>query len=496
MKFEHLLEQIEYKLIKGSTNIEISTLEKDSRLVQKDSVYVCIKGAKADGHQYIQEAVLKGASVIVTEQEIEIPQEVTQIQVKDSRYALAFMAAAYFGYPADQLKIIGITGTKGKTTCAYMTKAILELAGHKTGLIGTIETIIGEETEPAQNTTPESLTLHRYFQRMVEEGCEYVVMEVSSQALMLKRTAGITFEIAVFTNLSADHIGPGEHRDFEHYKQCKKLLFQQCKCAVANLDDPSFYDLFKDTRCHLITYGFSNAADVHASDMEPVIQNGRLGTICQIEGEATMPIQLSVPGIFGVYNALVAIAIGTYYCISNEVIQVALKTVSVKGRTEIIEGTKGYTVVLDYAHNAISLRNLLSTMKAYHPKRLISLFGCGGNRSKMRRFQMGEVSGKMADFTVVTSDNPRFEKPEDIIEDICTGIKKVNGAYTTIVDRKEAIRYAMMNAREGDILVIAGKGHENYQEIEGKKIFMDDKVIVESILKERKLGACNTCMQT
>ncbi len=495
MKFEHLLEHIEYKRIQGSTNIEISTLEKDSRLVQKDSVYVCITGVKADGHHYIQDAVLKGAAVIVTEQEIEIPYPVTQIQVRDTRAALAFMAAAYFGYPADQLKIIGITGTKGKTTCAYMTKAILELAGHKTGLIGTIETIIGEETYPALNTTPESLTLHHYFQRMVQEGCEYVVMEVSSQALMLKRTIGITFEIAVFTNLSADHIGPGEHTDFEQYKQCKKLLFQQCKCAIANVDDPSFCDMFKDVRCRIVTYGFSNAADFYASDMKPVIQGDSLGTVCQIEGSTKMEVQLSIPGIFGVYNALVAIAIGTYYHLPNEVIQTALRTVTVKGRTEIIEGTKGYTVVLDYAHNAVSLKNLLSAMKAYQPKRLIALFGCGGNRSKLRRFQMGEVSGKMADVTIVTSDNPRFERPEEIIEDICTGIQNVKGRYIAILDRKEAIRYAITNAKEGDIIVIAGKGHEKYQEIQGKKILMDDKVIIESILKE-KIGACNTCMQT
>lgn len=496
MKFEHLLEHIEYKLIQGSTNIEISTLEKDSRLVQKDSVYVCIKGVKADGHHYIEEAVLKGASVIVTEQEMELPYKVTHIHVRDSRYALAFMAAAYFGYPADKLKIIGITGTKGKTTCAYMIKAILESAGYKTGLIGTIETSIGEETYPSINTTPESLQLHRYFRRMVQKGCEYVVMEVSSQALMLKRTAGITFEIGVFTNLSADHIGPGEHTDFAQYKQCKKRLFQQCKCAIANMDDPSFFDMFKETRCKLITYGFSNEANFHASDMEPVIQNGRLGTICQVEGKTSMPVQLSIPGIFGIYNALVAIAVGTYYHISSEIIQMALKNVSVKGRTEIIQGTNGYTVVLDYAHNAISLQNLLRTMKDYRPKRLISLFGCGGNRAKMRRYQMGEISGKMADLTIVTSDNPRFERPEDIIEDICIGIKKVNGSYIAILDRKEAIRYALLNAREGDILVITGKGHENYQEIQGKKIFMDDKVIVESILKEIKVGACTSCMQT
>lgn len=486
MKLEHLLEHIEYTLIKGNMNVEISTLEKDSRLIQKDSLYICITGTKADGHDYIEEAVLKGASVIVTEKDMELPYEVTHIKVKDTRHALAFMSAAYFNYPADKLKIIGITGTKGKTTCAYMTKAILDAAGHKTGLIGTIETIIGEKSYPSLNTTPESLTLHQYFKRMVEEGCEYVVMEVSSQALMLKRTAGITFDIAVFTNLSADHIGPGEHDNFEQYKQCKKILFTQCKCAIANIDDPYFKDMFSDTRCRLLTYGFSEDADFHASDIQPFFENGCLGTVCWVAGKANMQVSLSTPGVFGVYNALVAIAVGRYYQISDEVIQNSLRTVKVKGRTEIIEGTDGYIVLLDYAHNAVSLSNLLTAMKAYHPGRIISLFGCGGNRSKVRRYQMGEVSGKLSDLTIVTSDNPRFEKPEDIIEDICVGLRKTDGNYISILNRKEAIKYALTNAKKGDIIVIAGKGHENYQEIEGEKIFMDDKMIIQSILKELK----------
>ncbi len=485
MIFEYLLEHIEYVLKQGKTDIQITTLEKDSRKVQNGSVYVCIVGINADGHDYIKEAVAKGASVIVTERNLENPPEdITWVQVEDTRYALALMAAAYFGYPADKLKIIGITGTKGKTTCAYMMKSILESAGYKTGLIGTIEIIIGEEKVPSLNTTPESLELHRYFAKMLEEGCEYVVMEVSSQALMLKRTAGVSFEVAVFTNLSSDHIGPGEHESFEQYKECKKILFTQCKCGIGNIDDPYFEDMFSNTRCHLITYGFSEYADFRANDMKPVFEKGRIGTICNVTGNLEMQVELSVPGIFGVCNALAVITSARYLLISKEIIKKALKNVKVKGRTEIIENTKGYTVLLDYAHNPVSLSNLLTSLRLYRPQRIVSLFGCGGNRSKIRRYQMGEISGKLADFTIITSDNPRFENPQNIIQDICIGMAKTNGKYVTIEDRKEAIRYALAHAREGDLIVIAGKGHEDYQEIQGRKIYMDDRNTIESILKE------------
>ncbi len=488
MKLDKLLERLQYEVVQGSDETEITTLVNDSRKVEAGSVFVCISGAVSDGHRFAADVAVKGAAAVVVEKDVEVPSDVTVIKVADTRYALALMSAAYFGYPADKLKIIGITGTKGKTTTTYMIRSILEGVGHKVGLIGTIEAIIGDETIPAANTTPESYTIHEYFSRMVEAGCDSVVMEVSSQGLMLHRTAGIPFEIGIFTNLGKDHIGPNEHKDFEDYKRCKAMLFKQCRLGIANVDDKYFPDLFKDATCRVETFGFSKDADLRAEDVELVSRPGYLGVAYHVAGLMDFDVEIDIPGTFSVYNSLTAIAVCRHFGVPVEKIKEALKKAKVKGRIEMIKVSDEFTLMIDYAHNAMSLESLLTTLKEYHPKRLVCLFGCGGNRSKDRRYEMGEVSGRLADLTIITSDNPRFEEPQAIIDDIKTGIGKTDGKYVEICDRKEAIKYAIQHGQPGDVIVLAGKGHEDYQEIKGVKYPMDERVLIAEVLEELKEG--------
>lgn len=484
MKLTKLLERLTYEVLQGNDDIEITELTNDSRKVVEGSVFVCISGAVVDGHDFVADVVAKGAAAVIVEKEVEAPEHVTVIKVEDTRYALALTSAAYFGYPADELKVIGITGTKGKTTTTYMVKEILEGVGHKVGLIGTIEAIIGDEVIPAANTTPESFTIHKYFRKMVEAGCDCVVMEVSSQGLMLHRTAGIPFEIGIFTNLGEDHIGPNEHKDFDDYKRCKGLLFKQCKIGIANVDDEHFADVFKEATCEVETFGFSEKADLRANDTKLVSRPGYLGIDYRVSGLMNFDVEIDIPGKFSVYNSLTAIAVCRHFDVPVEKIVAALGKAKVKGRIEMIKVSDDFTLMIDYAHNAMSLESLLSTLKEYHPKRLVCLFGCGGNRSKSRRYEMGEVSGRMADLTIITSDNPRFEDPQEIINDIKIGMAKTDGEFVEIIDRKEAIRYAIENGQVGDVIVLAGKGHEDYQEIKGVKYDMDERVLIKEVLME------------
>lgn len=486
MKLTKLLERLEYEVVAGSDQIEITELTNDSRKIAEGSVFVCISGAVFDGHAYVEDVAKKGAAAVIVEKDVEAPEGLTVIKVADTRYALALTSAAYFGYPADKLKVIGITGTKGKTTTTYMVKSILEGVGHKVGLIGTIEAIIGDKVIPAANTTPESFTIQKYFAEMVEAGCDSVVMEVSSQGLMLHRTAGIPFEIGIFTNLGEDHIGPNEHTDFEDYKRCKGLLFKQCKLGIANVDDEWYEDVFQGATCKVETFGFSEKADLRAVNVEHVSRPGYLGMKYQVNGLMNFNVEIDIPGEFSVYNSLTAIAVCRHFDVPVENIKKALKVAKVKGRIEMVKVADDFTLMIDYAHNAMSLESLLKTLRDYHPGRLVTIFGCGGNRSKTRRFEMGEVSGKLSDFTIITSDNPRFEEPQDIINDIITGMKKTDGAYVDICDRKEAIRYAIEHGKSGDVIVLAGKGHETYQEIKGVKYDMDDRVLIKEVLEELK----------
>ena len=484
MTLSKLLERVTYTLLQGTVDVEVTDIVNDSRKVTEGALFFCIRGAVTDGHKYAAEVAAKGAGVLVVEEPVEVPSHISVIRVQDTRMAMALIAAAWYDHPAEKLKVIGITGTKGKTTTTYMVKSILESTGYKVGLIGTIEAIIGDEVIPAANTTPESITIQKYFRRMLEAGCTVAVMEVSSQGLMLHRTAGFLFEIGIFTNIEPDHIGPAEHSSFEDYIECKSRLFHQCKVGIVNADDPHLDKILQGHTCLVETFGFNEGADLRAVNTHLVTKPGYLGVAYTLQGILNFDVEIDIPGKFSVYNSLTAIAICRHFKVSEENIKKALKDAKVKGRIEMVKVSDKFTLMIDYAHNAMALESLLTTLKEYRPHRLVCLFGCGGNRSKLRRYEMGGVSGKLADLTIITSDNPRFEKPEDIIDDIVTGIEKTDGKYVRITDRKEAIAYAIHNGEPGDIIVLAGKGHEDYQEIEGKKYPMDERVLIREILEE------------
>ena len=484
MKLKDLVQDISYQILQGSVDREITELVYDSRKLTKDCVFVCIRGTKRDSHDFVEEAVEKGAAAIVAEREISVPDGVTLLVTADTRVALANLAAAYFGYPARQLKTIGITGTKGKTTTACMVRGMLNASGIPTGLIGTVEVDTGKRVIAAGNTTPESYLVQQYFKEMVEAGCKAVVMEVSSQGLKMSRVAGIMFDYGVFTNLEPDHIGTDEHADFEEYAACKAMLFRQCKCGILNADDAHVHTMLQDHTCKVETFGVSEQADLRAVNCNLHKKEGALLVSYKTKGLFEMDVEVKIPGTFTIYNSLTAIAIARHFHVPKETIAKALLSVQVKGRVELLPISERFSIMIDYAHNAMSLESLLSTLKEYEPKRLVCLFGCGGNRSKDRRFEMGEISSRLADLTIVTSDNPRFEEPEDIIADILVGVKRADGSYVTIPDRKEAIRYSITHANDGDVIVLAGKGHEDYQEIRGVKYPMDERVLVREIIQE------------
>ena len=482
MRCIDLLGELDYQCLQGDVNVEVSAVINDSRKIEEGCLFLCIKGASFDGHDFAGQAAKQGAKVLVVEHPVEVPEDVTVIQVPDSRYAMALISAAWFGYPARELKVVAITGTKGKTTTSYMIRALLESLGLKVGVIGTIEVLIGDEHISVNNTTPESYDIHKYFRQMVDGGCDVVVMEASSQGFKLDRTAGIEFDYGLFTNISPDHIGPNEHKDFAEYLSCKAKLFNQSKKAFANIDDEHFAEITANATCPIETFGENPKADLAASDVQLTRDTDFLGVDFTVQGKLNGRITCGVPGEFNVHNALGAICIAAECGADVDQINKVLRHFTVKGRVQIIPTGYDYTLIVDYAHNAVALESILETLRAYKPHRLISLFGCGGNRSKLRRYEMGEVSGKMADYTIITSDNPRFEEPQAIIDDILIGMKKTDGKYKTIIDRHEAISYAMHNAEPGDIVVLAGKGHETYQEIKGKKYHMSEEEIVADVL--------------
>ena len=483
-----LLAGISYECVQGTLDREVTDIIYDSRKVTKDCLFVCIKGAVVDGHKFAAQAVEAGASVLLVQEEVALPEaaDVTVIRVEDTRYAMAFISAAYFDNPAEQMQVIGITGTKGKTTSTYLVKSILEQAGRKVGLIGTIEIIIGDTHIHADHTTPESYLVQKYFRQMADAGCDTVVMEVSSQGLMLHRTQGFVFDFGIFTNIEPDHISPAEHKDFDDYLHCKSLLFKQCKVGIVNQDDAHWERIVEGHTCTLETYGIDTEADLRAKNIQFLKEGGLLGVRFDVTGLLNFPVEIATPGKFSVYNALTAMAICRHFAVKEENIKNALRKAKVKGRIEMVKVSDDFTLMIDYAHNAMALESLLTTLKAYEPHRLVCLFGCGGDRAKSRRYEMGEVSGRLADLTIITSDNPRTEEPQAIIDDIKIGMAKTNGKYVEICDRKEAIAYAISHGEPGDIIVLAGKGHEDYQEINGVKYPMDERILIQEILEEQK----------
>lgn len=507
MKLSRICKNITYQCLQGSLETEVRDIIYDSRKIKAETMFVCMVGAVTDGHQYIPDAIEKGASVIVVERAEEaaqIPESITVLLVESARYALALMSAALFDYPAEKLVTIGLTGTKGKTTTTYMIKNVLEMAGKKVGLIGTIGALIGDTQIPSQNTTPESYELHRMFAAMVEAGCEYAVMEVSSQGLKMDRTAGILFDYGIFTNLSPDHIGPAEHASFEEYLECKSLLFRQCKVGIINADDAHSMEIVKGHTCKLHSFAaegglaeqkegeaaafLGTPVDLYASEIGFLKENGKLGMQFAVKGCMDCTAKVHIPGRFSVYNSLVTMLVCHLAGIPEQAILEGLEKVQVKGRVEMLPVSDEYYLIIDYAHNEVSTRSVLTTLLEYHPKRLICVYGGGGNRSKLRRYDMGEVTGEMADLCVLTCDNPRDEEIRDINNDIKIGLAKSGGNFIEIDDRKEAIAYCMTNAQPGDMIVLLGKGHEDYQEIKGVKYHFDEREAVAEILDELKAG--------
>ena len=488
-----LLDGIEYQVVSGNINREVNGVCYSTYDMLANSVFVCIKGFHSDSHDMAQQAVYGGATVIVAERGVTITGNVTVILVNDSREALSIISSNYFGNPAKDMIMIGVTGTKGKTTTVYMIADILEAAGISAGIIGSIEIRYDKKTFKNENTTPESYVIQQTLARMKRAGVRAVVMEVSSQGLKLKRVHGIAFDYGIFTNISRDHIGEKEHADMEEYIRFKSQLFKNCRCGIYNIDDERHEEIISGNRCErLIHYGIKDAEEIKL-----LYVDGIPGVSFTVND---MNITLKLPGYYSVYNALAAITVcsdilcedepSTRMCLIAEV----LYHFSVKGRTEVKRLGNGAYAVVDYAHNALALQSLLESMREYVHGRLVCLFGCGGNRSRLRRYEMGEVCAALADFTVITSDNPRYENPYSIMEDIEKGVLRVlskedkvknglwcfdDGKYVMIEDRKDAVEIALSKLEEDDMIVIAGKGHENYQEIRGRRYYLDDRNLIE-----------------
>ena len=488
MELKKILVGIEGIKARGNLDLDIKSIENNSKEVKEGYMFVAIKGFSTDGHQFVESAIKNGASCVMLEEgcdfkSLNIPESVTVLMVKDTRAALAVCSSNFYGNPSAQLKLIGVTGTKGKTTTTFMIKEILEKAGKKVGLIGTIATYInGKRIKDSDRTTPESLELQRTFRQMVDDGVEVVVMEVSSQSLKLHRVDGCQFDIVLFTNFSEDHISEKEHPDMQDYFNSKLKLFEMCKTGIVNADDlhsSKIPRLFPDS--NIVTYGIDNFANVLAKDVTITNAYVDFKVIITDKNER---VKTGIPGRFSVYNSLAAICVAQKFGIDTETIKQALEEVRVPGRSELVDNKLELTIMIDYAHSPESLQNILQAAKSYTRGRVISVFGCGGDRDSGKRPIMGEISGKVADYTIVTSDNPRTEDPLKIIEQIEEGVKKTKGKYEVVIDRTKAIEKAIKMANKKDIIILAGKGHEPYQEINGEKFDFDERVIVRDIIEK------------
>ena len=470
--------------IKGTTDMDIKGISYDSRLVKEGYLFVAIVGFKTDGHEFVQQAIEKGAAAVVVSKAV-VTDQVSVIEVADSRQALAKVAANYYQHPSRQLKLFGITGTNGKTTTCHLTAAIFNEMGYKVGILGTIGNWINEKKLETGRTTPESLDLQQLLRDMVDAGVTHVVMEVSSHALELCRVGEVFFRGAVFTNLSQDHLD--FHPSLKDYLQAKGKLFQQLSrevansYGIANADDDSLNYLQSITEVPLITYGQTAGVEVRAENISLDLRGVKFSIK---HGQDTFKLALRMPGLFSVYNATAAAAVALQEGVPSHVIIKALEKVKgVNGRFEQVEGGQNYTVIVDYAHTPDSLENVLQAARQFVSNRLITVFGCGGDRDRSKRPLMGTVAGKFSDYTIITSDNPRSEEPEAIIKDILPGVQQFTGNYKVIINRRDAIAHALDYAKEGDTVIIAGKGHETYQEIKGKTFDFDDKAVVRELLR-------------
>ena len=485
MILKELLQDINYQIVQGNIEENILGVNYDSRKIQKDELFICIKGCSSDGHKYVDSAIASGAKAIICEDDIKCSGNITIVKVNDSRKALATIGKNLYDNPSKKMKIIGVTGTNGKTTIAFMIKTILEAEGHKVGLIGTIANYIGNEKIATERTTPESLELQELFNEMVNKGCKYCVMEVSSHSLALDRVYGVEFEAGIFTNLTRDHLD--FHKTFENYYNEKFKLFPRSKYKVINIDDSYGKRVYEDLKAlneqNIYTYSIKNESNYTAYD--EVCESKHIGFKIMLEGKEEN-FKVGLPGEFNIYNSLGAIGALENLGISIESIKSGIENVVVPGRCEMVGNGYNlpYTIILDYAHTPDGLQNILKTARGFTKNRLITVFGCGGDRDKVKRPEMGEIASNISDIAIVTSDNPRTEEPSSIIKDILVGIKKDN--FEMIENREEAIKKAISIAKDGDVIVIAGKGHEDYQILKTGKIHFDEREIVDGILKQLK----------
>jgi UDP-N-acetylmuramoyl-L-alanyl-D-glutamate--2,6-diaminopimelate ligase len=483
MLLRELLAGLQYSC-SSPVDVQIKDIVSDSRKVKPGSLFICLCGSSVDSHRFAGKAAEAGAAAILAQEPVKCG-SIPVVIVKDTRAAMASVAAAWYGHPANEMVTVGITGTKGKTTTSYMIRSIMQAGGIKTGIIGTIGVVIGNKVIKTDNTTPDSIDIQKYLRMMADSGCKAAVIEASSIGLRDHRVDGFTFDYGLFTNFSPDHIGGKEHKSLEEYMHCKSLLFRQCKTGIFNIDDANWKGIAAGHTCHVETYGFSSNAQLRASGDRLISRPGYLGVHFDVCGRANYGVDVHIPGRFSVYNALAAIAVCLHFNVSEDDVRKGLDTVRAKGRVEPVKVPGNYTLLIDYAHNAISMENILTTLREYHPNRLICMFGAGGNRPRARRFDMGEISGKLADLSVITADNSRYENVMDIIADIKTGIDRTDGKYVIIPDRRQAIKYCIEHAQDGDIIVLAGKGHEDYQEINGVKYHLDEREVIADVIAGR-----------
>ena len=482
MKLRELLTGIPIQSSTADLETEITGVSYDSRATKPGDLFVAMTGFATDGHKYIGTALEKGAAAVLCQQ---LPAaDCAYIQTADSRRALAVIGANWFGHPAKEMTMIAVTGTCGKTTTTYLLKAILEQAkGAKVGLIGTNQNMIGQEIIPTERTTPESFEVQKLFREMADGGCTHVVMETSSHALYLDRVYGVHYDVGIFTNLTQDHLD--FHKTMENYCDAKAILFQNCGTGVVNVDDPWTPRLLKNASCQVRTYGEKTAADLRAENIVLSADGIAFDAVTAVE---RVPIQVHIPGGFMVYNTLDVLAAAQALGISlGESAAVLAKVPHVQGRVEVVPTPgKDYTILIDYAHTPDSMVNVLQTVKEFAKGRTVAVFGCGGDRDKTKRPPMGKAAADWSDFAVVTTDNPRTEEPAAIIRDILAGVKQEDGEYIVIEDRRAAIRYAMDIGKKDDIIVLAGKGHETYQDIGGVKRHLDEREEVAAHLREKE----------
>lgn len=487
MKLNDLLKNISYTLLKRSVNDEINDIKYDSRKVTKNDIYVALIGHINDGHDYIEDAIKNGANTIVISKIMEIKEDVNVIKVDDTRIALAYISKAYFNNPDEELTLIGVTGTTGKTTTTHMIKDMLNNIGINCGLIGSIGIKYKDIVIHTDNTTPESYEIYKNLRVMANIGITHVAMECSSQAFKLNRLAGIIFDVGVLTNITTDHIGPGEHDSWEEYVSCKNKLFLNSKIVVSNNDSLHLDKVLKKVSVPCITYGIKNSADIKVNNIKLINDENFFGSEFTLDG-IDESFKTSIPGEFNVYNSICAIAVMKALKLDINKSKEALVNVKVRGRMETALVTSKFKVLIDYAHTEDGMKELVKTLREYNPTRLVSVFGGGGNRPKERRYNLGEIIGESSDLCIITEDNPRFESIESINKDIKVGLDKVKAKYIEIEDRKDAIEYAIENAEDGDLILLVGKGHEEYQEVKGVKHHFSELEVIENIKNKMNLG--------